>query len=85
MPERSLIEHTIKKDDWNEIHIMAKGPQIEIQVNGIPTATFLEKETWVPREGHIGLQVHSGGPCKVLYKDIKLRQLQANTGSAAAP
>ena len=78
MPERSLIESIVKKDDWNEIHIIANGPEIEIQVNGVSTATFLERDKWVPEEGHIGLQVHSGGPCQVLYKDIKLRKLRTN-------
>jgi len=75
MPDLALIERIIKPDDWNEIHILANGPEIEIQVNGVTTATFMEKDEWVPKEGHIGLQVHSGTPCEVLYKDIMLRKL----------
>ena len=74
IPERSSIESSIKKDNWNEVQIIANGPEIEILINGISTAKYFEEEKWVPREGHICLQAHSGGPYEVLYKDIKLRK-----------
>jgi hypothetical protein len=75
IPDRSLIENIIKKDNWSEIRIIANGPKIEIFINGVSTVNYLEKDEWVPREGRIGLQAHSGGPYEILYKDIRLRKL----------
>ncbi len=75
IPDRSLIENIIKKDNWSEVRIIANGPEIEIWINGISTVNYSEKEKWVPKEGHIGLQAHSGGPYEVLYKDIRLKEL----------
>jgi hypothetical protein len=75
IPDRTLIESIIKKDDWNECRVIADGPEIEIFVNGVLTVKYLEKEKWVPATGHICLQAHSGGPYEILYKDIRLRKL----------
>ena len=75
IPDRSLIENITKEDDWNELRIIANGPEIEIFINGISTVKYLEKEKWVPREGHFCLQAHSGGPYEIRYKDIRLRKL----------
>lgn len=75
IPDRSLIEDIIKEDNWNDLQIIANGPEIEISINGITTVSYLEKEKWIPREGHICLQAHSGGPYEILYKDIILKKL----------
>jgi len=75
IPDRSLIENIIKKDNWSEFRIIANGPEIEILINGISTVNYLEKEKWIPREGHICLQAHSGGPYEIRYKDIRLKKL----------
>ena len=75
IPDRSLIENIIKEDNWNDLRIIVNGPEIEIFINGISIVNYLEKEKWVPREGHICLQAHSGGPYEVLYKDIRLKKL----------
>ncbi|MFC1792397.1 family 16 glycoside hydrolase [Planctomycetota bacterium] len=55
--------------------MIANGPKIKILINGISTVNYLEKEKWIPREGHICLQAHSGGPYEILYKDIRLKKL----------
>ena len=71
----TVLENIIKEDNWNELRIIANGPEIEIFINGISTVKYLEKEKWIPREGHICLQAHSGGPYEILYKDIRLKKL----------
>jgi hypothetical protein len=76
MPDETLIETIIRKDDWNEFRVVADGPDIEIFVNGVSTAKYLENQKWVPPTGHIFLQAHSGGPYQILYKDIRLRKLE---------
>lgn len=75
LPDRTIIDKNIKKDDWNELRIIANGPEIQIIINGISTVNYIEKENWIPREGHICLQAHSNGLFEILYKDIRLKKL----------
>lgn len=75
LPDRTIIDKNVKKDDWNELRIIANGPEIQIIINGISTVNYIEKENWIPREGHICLQAHSNGLFEILYKDIRLKKL----------
>lgn len=75
IPDRTLIESVIRKDGWNEYRIIADGPALELFVNGVSTAKYLERQKWVPTTGHICLQAHSGGPYEILYKDLRLKKL----------
>ena len=74
VPDSELIDDIIDPFGWNEVHILANGPDIEIRINGTTTATFTEKGD-VPAEGCICLQAHAGDPYEVWYKDIGLNQL----------
>lgn len=73
--DKELIEEIIDPLDWNEINIMANGPDIEIKINGVTTAKYTEKDN-VPTSGYICLQAHSGGPYEIWYKNIVLNPLQ---------
>jgi len=74
MPERELIHRVTKPNDWNEITVMANKNEIEIEVNGITTIQFTEKDD-VSSKGFICLQAHQGKPYEVHYKDIKIKKL----------
>ncbi len=69
----------IKKDGWNEHHIIAKGPKITVKVNGVTTAEVIDAET-KNREltGVLALQLHAGPPMKVQFKDIVLKRLDTS-------
>lgn len=73
--DKELVEEIIDPNDWNEIHINANGPDIEIKINGTTTAKFTEKGD-VPASGCICLQANGGGPYEIWYKDIGLTQLE---------
>jgi hypothetical protein len=73
IPDRGLIESVVIDDDWNELTILAIGPQITIRLNGTVVVDYTETEAWVPRDGFICLQAHSGGPYEINYKDIEIR------------
>ncbi|MEM6766444.1 MAG: DUF1080 domain-containing protein [Bacteroidota bacterium] len=73
--DRELIDGVVDAKDWNEIHIIANGPDIEISINGVSTAQFTEQGN-VPKNGCICLQTHSGKPFEVWYKDIVLTHLE---------
>ena len=75
IPDRELVEGTVDADGWNEMKIVANGPDIQISLNGVVLVTYSEQEKWVPMKGRIGLQIHSGPPYEVMYKDIWIREL----------
>lgn len=71
-----------KRDDWNTLRIVARGPVIQTWLNGTPAATVFDA---VDADGHIALQVHDVGkntePMTVQWRNVRIREL---TPSAAA-
>lgn len=65
----------LKKGQWNTLRVVAKGPKIQIYLNDVKTVDYTEPDDAIERTGVIALQVHSGPPLEVHYKDVKLRQL----------
>jgi len=66
-------EKVVKVDDWNEYVIIAQGSKVKTYLNG-QLCVDLDDEK-VSRRGIFGLQIHSGGPMEVRFKDIKLEVL----------
>lgn len=62
-------------EEWNDYRIIAKGQQIILEINGIKTTELIDQE-----EGHfdlkgiLGLQLRSGEPMTVQFKDIYLKK-----------
>lgn len=68
---------SIKKDDWNEYHIIARGGHVVLKINGKVTAEVLDNdEKNRDLTGVLALQLHSGPPMTVQFKDIKLKRLK---------
>ncbi|MEM1028470.1 MAG: DUF1080 domain-containing protein, partial [Planctomycetota bacterium] len=74
--EKPYARRAWKKDAWNQVTVVARGPLIQTWVNGVPAARVLDAVT---AEGHIGLQVHSVGDRadrpEVRFRNIQLREL----------
>lgn len=71
----SLKEH-VKLDDWNEIHIIAKGNHLQHYVNGVLMSEVTDNDTVNGKSsGYLGAQVHVGPPMKVEYRNIRLKEL----------
>ncbi len=64
-----------KKDGWNEYVIRCQGDHVVLTLNGVKTADYRETDASIPRSGIIAVQVHSGGPMEVQFKDIRIRKL----------
>ena len=62
--------------EWNDYQITAKGQHIILRINGVKSSELIDEE-----EGHfdlrgiLGLQLRSGRPMTVQFKDIFLKQL----------
>jgi hypothetical protein len=71
--------------EWNDYHILAKGQHITLRVNGQVSTELIDRE-----EGHydlsgiLGLQLRSGDPMTVQFKDIYLKRLSNPSGVRGA-
>ena len=70
------FEKSLKKGDWNEYTISANGDHIVLKVNGVTTVDYKEPDAEIARKGIIALQVHSGGPLKVEFRNIRIKSLE---------
>jgi len=69
------LQKVLKKNDWNEYIIRAKGDRIELKMNGVTTVDYREKDESIARTGIVALQVHSGGPMRVEFRNIRIKKL----------
>ena len=75
--DADALMNIIKQDDWNEYHIIARGRQIILKVNGKVTADVQDNEEKnLELSGVLALQLHAGPPMKVEFKDIQLKRLK---------
>ena len=70
------FEATLKKGDWNEYTIRAEGDHIVLKMNGVTTVDYREPDAAIARSGIVALQVHSGGPMKVEFRNIRIKPLE---------
>ncbi len=66
----------VKKGDWNEYHIIAKGFTIVQKINGHTMSEVTDEDTDTRRRaGLLGFQLHVGQPMKVAFRKIRLKRL----------
>lgn len=71
------MKQALKPADWNEYVIRCEGLRTRIWLNGVQTLDYLEADPSIPLKGHIGVQIHQGGPAEASYKDILLQEIPA--------
>ncbi|HZU38460.1 MAG TPA: DUF1080 domain-containing protein [Gemmataceae bacterium] len=75
------VNKVLRRNDWNDYEIRAEGRRMRTYLNGLLCADYTEKDPKIPQTGHIGLQIHAGGPAQVWFKDITLQELPAGRGT----
>jgi hypothetical protein len=71
------LKAKIKKDDWNQIHIIAKGNHILHYINGVLMSETTDEDASKRKmSGLIGLQVHVMPKMTVEYREIYLKKLK---------
>ncbi len=69
------IQKNIKKEDWNDYHIIARGNHFIHKINGMTTVDVTDDDVEMRRkDGIIALQLHQGPPMVVQFRDIKLKE-----------
>jgi hypothetical protein len=70
------LKALIKKGDWNEIHIIARGNKMQHFINGVLMSEAVDEDTANRKSsGLLGMQVHVMPQMKVEYRNILLKKL----------
>ena len=79
------IQKKIKKEDWNEYHVSAKGFTFEHRINGVLTSVVTDEDKAERRaKGVLALQLHAGPAMKVQFRNIKIKQLKADDAKTSS-
>ena len=75
--ESKEIQAKIRKEDWNEYVVIAKGNHLQHFINSMPTADVTdEHEAGAAKSGVLALQIHVGPPMTVQFKDLRMKTLK---------
>ena len=77
-PKADVIKKVLKPEDWNAYEVKAVGPHVTLKINGTTTVDYTEPEpaAKVARSGVIAVQIHSGGPMEVQFKNLRIKELK---------
>lgn len=64
----------VNKGDWNDMVVSCKGKRLTIDLNG--TRVIDREDPEFDDEGIIALQVHTGPPMEVRYKDLLIKEIK---------
>ena len=65
----------VRKHDWNTYRIVARGPEITLEINGVIMARVIDHQEGVAaRKGVLALQMHPGPPMKVQFRNLRIRR-----------
>jgi hypothetical protein len=69
------LKALIKTNDWNSIHIIAKGNHLKHYINDVLMSEATDNDATASKaKGVIGLQVHVMPAMKVEYRNLKIKQ-----------
>jgi len=72
----ATLNKILKPKGWNSYIIRCKGNHHETYINGVKVADYVEDDPSISPKGVFGIQLHSGGNCKVEFSDITLTELK---------
>ncbi len=75
--DRAELQKKVLKEDWNQVHIIAKGNLLQHFTNGVLMSEVRDEDPEGRRmTGLLGVQVHVGPPMKIEYREILLKRLE---------
>lgn len=83
-PTPAQVEAALRRGEWNQYRIVAQGPRVRLFINGSPMIDYTEPDPGVEQRGQICLQIHSGPPGEVRFRDVRIRELPSAPPIAAA-
>ena len=77
----AAVVAAVQVNDWNDYRIRVEGPRLRSWINGVAALDYTETDPMVALDGHIGLQIHSGGPALAQFKAIVIEELPPTPGA----
>ena len=75
--EDALTPSDVSADGWNLVHVTVRGERFSFTINGKTASQVIDQESSKRIDrGMIGLQIHSGKPMRVDFKDIVLKSTE---------
>jgi len=71
-----VLKQTLKPAQWNDYRIRCEGKRVQLWLNGHQTVDYTEEDEGIDTTGIIALQIHSGPPAEVWYKDIRIKVIK---------
>jgi hypothetical protein len=77
LADGEALRGIIKVNDWNQLHIIARGTTLMHLLNGHVTAVFVDDDQANrSMKGLLGVQIHTGPPMKIEFRNIYLKNLK---------
>jgi putative membrane-bound dehydrogenase-like protein len=65
-----------RENEWNDYRIVACGDSVSVEINGTLFSELVDREKGErDLSGQLAFQLHSGGPTRIEFKDVRLREL----------
>lgn len=76
--DRAELQKAVRKEDWNEVHIVARGGLLRHFTNGVLMSEVRDEDPENrTMKGLLGVQVHTGPPMKIEFRNIRLKRVDA--------
>lgn len=72
--DAATLLQTVKTNEWNDYTVLARGGKVALRINGVAMSELDDRDPKRLTRGWLGLQVHTGPPMRVQFKDIYLRR-----------
>ena len=73
-PKKEDAAKYFKPGEWNEMTVEGHGPHVVVHVNGVKASEINDQS--IRMEGPFALQIHGGQDVHVMFKDIKVEEIQ---------
>lgn len=77
----AAVTAAVKPSEWNEFRIRTEGARIRSWINGVAAVDYTETEPNIAQDGHVAIQIHSGGIALVQVKDVRIEELPPTPGA----
>jgi uncharacterized protein (TIGR03067 family) len=79
------IQAAVKKGDWNDYVVIAKGNHLQHFINGKQTVDVTDEcESKRASSGVLALQLHAGQPMTVQFRNLRIKTLSGGSSSDTA-
>ena len=75
MADTNLVVRIERRGDWNSYEVIARGPEIQILLNGQRTVSWVERDPTIEMEGVIALQIHGNCKAEIAFRNFELVEL----------